>query len=93
VNSDGGSASSSDGAPASWPMLVRRMATVTISAPDATPRIARLREVAVLASADEQARPIGAAGDDERIGGRRDVGVGGRVHPAILRPSSAATAG
>src|SRR5712692_9921597 len=29
----GGKASSNDGSPAFWPMLVRRMATVTISAP------------------------------------------------------------
>ena len=36
VNSAGESASSSDGAFASWPMFVRRIATVTISAPEAT---------------------------------------------------------
>jgi hypothetical protein len=36
VNSEGGSASSSDGAFGSCPMFVRRIATVTISAPEAT---------------------------------------------------------
>jgi hypothetical protein len=36
VNCDGGSTSSRFGSPAFWPMLVRRMATVTISAPEAS---------------------------------------------------------
>jgi hypothetical protein len=47
-------------------MLVRRMATVMISAPEAS-MAARLREVLVFAGADQQARLIGLAGDDEGI--------------------------
>ena len=67
-----------------WPMLVRRIATVTIWAPDASIGVARLREVAVLAGADEQARAIGAAGDDQRVVQCRWSGR--RVHAQNFTP-------
>jgi hypothetical protein len=48
-------------------MLVRRIATVTISAPEASTAAARLREVAVLAGTDEEPRAVALAGDDQCV--------------------------
>jgi hypothetical protein len=48
-------------------MLVRRMATVTICGAAGVDGFARLGEVLVLAGADEQARVIGLAGDDQGV--------------------------
>jgi hypothetical protein len=48
-------------------MLVRRMATVMISAPEASMASRVCGEVLVLAGADQQARAIALAGDDEGI--------------------------
>jgi len=66
VKRDGGSTSRMLGSSLFCPMLVRRTAMVTISAPDAS-MAGGLVQVLVLAGADEETGPVLAAGDDERI--------------------------
>jgi hypothetical protein len=48
-------------------MLVRRMATVTISAPAGVDRRPGLGEIPVLAGTDEQAGTVGLAGDRQAV--------------------------
>ena len=70
-------------------MFVRRIATVTICAPDATTAARVSVEILVLAGADEQARAIGAAGD--RSGSTTAAtGYVGSVHCADFTPVSRA---